>query len=72
MSPLDLEVRGPTVRVAEEGDELLYQAVIAELATQRRRLGPDEREREELVGVGQELAQPQPGGAQVGLQPRRA
>jgi hypothetical protein len=36
--PLDIEVRGPTVRVAEEGDELLYEAVIAELAT--RRAGP--------------------------------
>ena len=35
VSPLDLEVRGPTVRVAEEGDELLYEAVIAELATRR-------------------------------------
>src|SRR3954466_11437011 len=32
VSPLDLEVRGPTVRVAEEGDELLYEAVISELA----------------------------------------
>jgi hypothetical protein len=36
--PLDIEVRGTTVRVAEEGDELLYEAVIAELAT--RRAGP--------------------------------
>ena len=35
MSPLDLEVRGPTVRVAEEGDELLYEAVISELAQRR-------------------------------------
>ena len=35
VSPLDLEVRGPTVRVAEAGDELLYEAVIAELATRR-------------------------------------
>ena len=35
VSPLDLEVRGPTVHVAEEGDELLYQAVVAELATRR-------------------------------------
>jgi hypothetical protein len=33
--PLDLEVRGPTVRVAEEGDELLYEAVISELAQRR-------------------------------------
>jgi hypothetical protein len=32
VSPLDLEVRGPTVRIAEEGDELLYEAVISELA----------------------------------------
>jgi hypothetical protein len=35
VSPLDLEVRGPTVRVAEEGDELLYEAVISELAERR-------------------------------------
>jgi hypothetical protein len=35
VSPLDLEVRGPTVRVAEEGDELLYEAVISELAQRR-------------------------------------
>jgi hypothetical protein len=35
VSPLDLEVRGPTVRVAEEPDELLYQAVISELAQRR-------------------------------------
>jgi hypothetical protein len=35
VSPLDLDVRGPTVRVAEEGDELLYEAVIAELAQRR-------------------------------------
>jgi hypothetical protein len=35
VSPLDLEVRGPTVRVAEEGDELLYEAVITELAQRR-------------------------------------
>ena len=32
VSPLDLEVRGPTIRTAEEGDELLYEAVISELA----------------------------------------
>jgi hypothetical protein len=36
VSPLDLEVRGPHVRVAEEGDELLYEAVISELAARRR------------------------------------
>jgi hypothetical protein len=36
VSPLDLEVRGPHVRVAEEGDELLYEAVISELAERRR------------------------------------
>jgi hypothetical protein len=35
VSPLELDVRGPTVRVAEEPDELLYEAVIAELATRR-------------------------------------
>ena len=35
VSPLDLEVRGPTIRVAEEGDELLYEAVISELAQRR-------------------------------------
>jgi hypothetical protein len=35
VSPLDLEVRGPTVHVAEGGDELLYEAVVAELATRR-------------------------------------
>ena len=35
VSPLDLEVRGPAVRVAEEGDELLYEAVISELAQRR-------------------------------------
>jgi hypothetical protein len=33
--PLDLEVRGPNVRVAEDGDELLYEAVITELAERR-------------------------------------
>jgi hypothetical protein len=36
VTPLDLEVRGPHVRVAEEGDELLYEAVISELAARRR------------------------------------
>ncbi|HEX6023639.1 MAG TPA: hypothetical protein VFZ00_16725 [Solirubrobacter sp.] len=36
VTPLDLEVRGPSVRVAEEGDELLYEAVISELAARRR------------------------------------
>ena len=36
VSPLDLDVRGPNVRVAEEGDELLYEAVISELAARRR------------------------------------
>src|SRR4051794_13229700 len=35
VGPLDLEVRGPAVRVAEEGDELLYEAVISELAQRR-------------------------------------
>jgi hypothetical protein len=35
VSPLELEIRGPTVRVAEAPDELLYEAVIAELATRR-------------------------------------
>jgi hypothetical protein len=35
VSPLDLDVRGPTVRVAETGEELLYEAVIAELAQRR-------------------------------------
>jgi len=34
--PLDLDVRGHHVRVAEEGDELLYEAVVAELAMRRR------------------------------------
>ena len=36
VGPLDLDVRGPHVRVAEEGDELLYEAVISELAARRR------------------------------------
>ena len=35
VGPLELEVRGPTVRVAEEEEELLYQAVISELAERR-------------------------------------
>jgi hypothetical protein len=35
VSPLELDVRGENVRVAEVGDELLYEAVIAELATRR-------------------------------------
>jgi hypothetical protein len=35
VSPEDLEVRGPTVRVAEGGDELLYEAVVSELAQRR-------------------------------------
>lgn len=35
VGPADLDVRGPHVRVAEEGDELLYEAVISELAQRR-------------------------------------
>ena len=35
VSPLDLEIRGAFVRVAEEEDDLLYQAVISELAQRR-------------------------------------
>lgn len=35
VGPLDLEVRGEQVEVAEDGDELLYNAVIAELARRR-------------------------------------
>jgi hypothetical protein len=35
VSPLELEIRGAKVRVAEEPDELLYEAVIAELATRK-------------------------------------
>jgi hypothetical protein len=35
VGPLDLDVRGPNVRVAEDGDELLYEAVITELAERR-------------------------------------
>ncbi|RKQ92748.1 hypothetical protein C8N24_2603 [Solirubrobacter pauli] len=35
VSPLDLEIRGTFVRVAEEEQDLLYQAVISELAQRR-------------------------------------
>src|SRR3954451_18339130 len=35
VGPLDLEVRGEHVRVAEEEQDLLYQAVISELAQRR-------------------------------------
>jgi len=35
VSPLDLEIRGAFVRVAEEEEDLLYQAVISELAQRR-------------------------------------
>jgi hypothetical protein len=35
VGPQELEVRGPAVRVAEEPDDLLYQAVISELAQRR-------------------------------------
>jgi hypothetical protein len=35
VGPLDLEVRGEHVEMAEDGDELLYNAVIAELARRR-------------------------------------
>jgi len=35
VGPSDLEVRGANVRVAEEDEELLYDAVIAELAARR-------------------------------------
>ena len=35
VGPNDLEVRGPRVRVAEEEDQLLYDAVITELAERR-------------------------------------
>jgi hypothetical protein len=34
VGPLDLEVRGPAIRVAES-EELLYEAVISELAARR-------------------------------------
>jgi hypothetical protein len=36
VGPLDLDVRGPNVRVAEDAGELLYEAVISELAQRRR------------------------------------
>jgi hypothetical protein len=35
VGPSDLEVRGSTVRVAEEDEQLLYDAVITELAERR-------------------------------------
>jgi hypothetical protein len=35
VGPNDLEVRGPRVRVAEDEDQLLYDAVITELAERR-------------------------------------
>jgi hypothetical protein len=35
VTPDDLDVRGPHVRVAEDPDELLYDAVISELAERR-------------------------------------
>ncbi|MBE2317301.1 hypothetical protein DVA67_015070 [Solirubrobacter sp. CPCC 204708] len=35
VGPLELEIRGPFVRVAEEEEDLLYQAVISELAQRR-------------------------------------
>ena len=35
VGPLELEIRGPTVRVAEEEADLLYQAVVSELAERR-------------------------------------
>jgi hypothetical protein len=35
VGPNDLEVRGPHVRVAEDEDQLLYDAVITELAERR-------------------------------------
>ena len=35
VGPEDLAVRGEQVRVAEDGEELLYNAVIAELARRR-------------------------------------
>jgi hypothetical protein len=37
VGPADLDVRGANVRVAEDGDELLYAAVITELAERRGR-----------------------------------
>lgn len=35
VGPLELEIRGAFVRVAEEDEDLLYQAVISELAQRR-------------------------------------
>ncbi len=35
VSHQDHEVRGPTVRDAQDGDELLYEAVVSELAQRR-------------------------------------
>jgi hypothetical protein len=35
VSPLELDVRGAHIRVAEDGDELLYEAVVSELAQRR-------------------------------------
>ncbi len=35
VGPLELEIRGTFVRVAEEEDDLLYQAVVSELAQRR-------------------------------------
>jgi hypothetical protein len=35
VSPLELDVRGEHIRVAEDGDELLYEAVVSELALRR-------------------------------------
>jgi hypothetical protein len=35
VGPSDLEVRGPEVRVAEDDEQLLYDAVITELAERR-------------------------------------
>jgi hypothetical protein len=37
VGPEELDVRGEHVRVAEDGDELLYEAVITELAERRGR-----------------------------------
>jgi hypothetical protein len=35
VGPLDLDVRGAHVRMGEEGEDLLYEAVITELAERR-------------------------------------
>jgi hypothetical protein len=35
IGPGDLETRGPTVRVAEDDEQLLYDAIITELAERR-------------------------------------